>query len=319
MKTNELRKHRAPLLHVYPGRSEPQGAYVEIRPDGDLSTDSYPEVSADWNGEIGNAVPLSVWHGRTLRFRVAATVKGTILADFLESEPARALFARIKAGYSETLDGSNHKGCLSGDAQDASADLQAALDALENEGDCVATWLTGDWLDASTRGRGTEKVTIEGIGDITAKTTDAELESMAGAVSKAADEEDMELLDDPATWLRKLRDEIPEDEAEEKPPAYLTGFDDGAEAARDREAEIMRDGGDPAREMLPLTRETGAEKWDADLINALGADEAAKHLGLTSIYQDGTMTEEARQTCDDYNRGATAGWNEHVAGLKKEV
>lgn len=107
--------------------------------------------------------------------------------------------------------------------------------------------------------------------------------------------------------------------AMEEPPAYLTGFDDGAEAARDREAEIMRDGGDPAKEMLPLTKETGAEKWDADLINALGADEAAKHLGLTSIYQDGTMTEEARQTCDDYNRGATAGWNEHVAGLKKEA
>lgn len=49
MKTSELRKHRAPLLNIYPGQSGPQDAYVEIRPREDGSA---PDVSAGWDEHV---------------------------------------------------------------------------------------------------------------------------------------------------------------------------------------------------------------------------------------------------------------------------
>jgi len=51
---------RNPPLHMhYPGQHEPQGAYVQLHPDG--------EVEFGVNGEIGNAVPESVFHDRIVR------------------------------------------------------------------------------------------------------------------------------------------------------------------------------------------------------------------------------------------------------------
>ena len=136
MKISDLRKHNAPLYKVYPGQSKPQGAYVEIRlTRRELPIDEM--VSADWNGEVGNAVPFDVWYGRVIRLSLSPSVRGSVLADLLESDFAMELVARIAAGYREEWNGSTYVGKLSDDADDASYTLQFELDTLENYDDCA--------------------------------------------------------------------------------------------------------------------------------------------------------------------------------------
>lgn len=48
-----------PLHLHYPGQHEPQGAYVQLHPDG--------EVEFGVNGEVGNALPESVFYNRIVR------------------------------------------------------------------------------------------------------------------------------------------------------------------------------------------------------------------------------------------------------------
>ncbi len=137
---DSLRGERVPLYRRYPRQTEPQPAHVEMDEDG--------EVSADYSGEIGGAVPMSVWHHRTLRWSVPADVRGAALADLLESAEVRTLLARIHAGHAVEWDGSNHAGLLSEDAHEASEALQALLDA-ELEDERAPVWQVGDWLPDS--------------------------------------------------------------------------------------------------------------------------------------------------------------------------
>lgn len=122
--TDNLRGEPAPLYHVYPRQTKPQPAYVELDEDGD--------VSADYNGEIGNAVPMAVWHRRTLRFDVSPRVGGDDLADFLESDAVVALLERIHAGHTVEWNGNNHVGTLDDDAQAAAEALMEALSGLDD-------------------------------------------------------------------------------------------------------------------------------------------------------------------------------------------
>ena len=90
--------------------------------------------------------------------------------------------------------------------------------------------------------------------------------------------------------------------------AYDKGFSDGYEQAVD--SEIGLDGAIPE-----LVSGAAATAWDADLINSIGADEAARHLGLSSLYADGDLTDEASRVLSEYNRGCTDGWNRRVDEL----
>lgn len=47
---------KAPVFRLYEGQSSPQPAFIEL--DCAEST-----LGAKVNGEVGNAVPFSVWHG----------------------------------------------------------------------------------------------------------------------------------------------------------------------------------------------------------------------------------------------------------------
>jgi hypothetical protein len=111
---SNLRDNLAPLFHRYPRQTTPQGAFVELDEGG--------TVSASWNGEVGNGVPVSVWHGRTLRWSVPSAVSGQALAGYLEGE-GLALLERVHLGHASMWDGSNLVGCLSEDAQAASREL----------------------------------------------------------------------------------------------------------------------------------------------------------------------------------------------------
>ena len=124
LELDNLRDSLAPLFHRYPREVNPQGAFVEITEEG--------AVSADWNGEIGNAVPSHVWHGRTIRAPVSPFVRGADLLDFLERfDRGRVLLERIHEGHSVEWDGSNYVGSLNEDAQAAREELETALQELE--------------------------------------------------------------------------------------------------------------------------------------------------------------------------------------------
>ncbi len=125
----ELEREFAPLYHRFPGETNPQAAYIEIDPQAQT-------LVALYDGEVGGAVPMAVWHHRVLRFRVAPTLRGTAIADILECEMVQELAQRICAGHSVHWDGSNRVGRLTDDAQAAAEALQQHL--LDSYGDICA-------------------------------------------------------------------------------------------------------------------------------------------------------------------------------------
>ena len=109
-------KGRRPLHHQYPGQCQPQPAYIELD-DG--------ELTADWSGEIGNAVPAAVWHDRCLRWRVPPETSKKALLAFIRGNIE--LFERVAAGHSVEGDGSNHVGQLTEDAVAAQREIEYIL------------------------------------------------------------------------------------------------------------------------------------------------------------------------------------------------
>ena len=119
----ELRGDAAPLYCKYPRQHHAQDAYVEM--------DEYGFISASYNPEIGNAVPMDVYQRRTLRFGITPYLSGHQLADILSQEKVKNLFATIYAGHDVRWDGSNHRGYLDGEAESALDELADYLDRVE--------------------------------------------------------------------------------------------------------------------------------------------------------------------------------------------
>lgn len=91
----------AQYRYQYPGQFRHQSAYIELDP-------SDKTLRCDWNGEIGNAVPFSVYHGRVLRFSFPPFSKLNDVRDTMKAiAPA---CAKLVASYDEKWDGNNWRG-----------------------------------------------------------------------------------------------------------------------------------------------------------------------------------------------------------------
>ncbi len=112
----------APVYTKYDSEFQPQPAYIRMDEDG--------EIDAWVNGEI-NGTPMSVWHGRTLTWRVPSNVRGDALLAFVKEH--RRLFERVYLGHEVDWDGNNHVGTLDDDAQEASEEIEQAAEALHDE------------------------------------------------------------------------------------------------------------------------------------------------------------------------------------------
>ena len=119
----ELRGQTSPLYRQYPRQHQPQGAFIEL--------DEYGFISASYNPEIGNAVPMYVWQRRTLRFGITPYLSGDEVADIIADEEVQNLLIRIHAGHEVRWDGSNHRGHLDGEAESALEELAEYLDRVE--------------------------------------------------------------------------------------------------------------------------------------------------------------------------------------------
>lgn len=131
---DSLREEVSPLYLKYDREINPQGAYIEI--------DEAGEVTADSNAEIGNGIPMTVYHGRTRRIPCPCSVVGSELADFLEGE-GLALLERIHAGHEVEWDGNNHVGSLEKDAQAAEVELERSLQELPT----ATIWSAEQWIE----------------------------------------------------------------------------------------------------------------------------------------------------------------------------
>ncbi|WP_223554330.1 hypothetical protein [Pseudomonas sp. BF-R-01] len=118
----------APLYQKYARQLQPQPAYIAI----DICRG---EIEADVNGEVGNGVPFSVWHGLVRRYRVPSNVRGSAIAAFLRSAEFQVLATRIVGGAEDVWDGNNRVGKLSDDAKVAEEELEALIRVELDGGD----------------------------------------------------------------------------------------------------------------------------------------------------------------------------------------
>jgi hypothetical protein len=125
----------AKLYKIYPGQTDPQPAFVAIRlEDGN--------VSYDWDGEIGGAVPAEVWYGRVQRLGLDPAVDTEALDRLLESEAWKSHLQAVLEDSEIVWDGSNHVGQLGPQAAAALEAMQELLDELPT----VEVWQAEDWL-----------------------------------------------------------------------------------------------------------------------------------------------------------------------------
>ncbi|MFX4303014.1 hypothetical protein ACOJUR_12280 [Alicyclobacillus tolerans] len=66
-----IRYEKIPVYMHYQGQYDVQPAFIAL--------DEYGNVSADYSTEIGNGVPESVYHGRTIRFPIAPNCSGEMI------------------------------------------------------------------------------------------------------------------------------------------------------------------------------------------------------------------------------------------------
>jgi len=176
-------------LHChYDGQTSSQGCYIEL--DCEAGT-----LTASFNGEIGNAIPFSVYHGHDQWFSIPMLTGDA--ANELMSEIA-PLAERVVDGYDCDWDGRNNVATFTDDAQAAIDEIREICDTIEvDELNGVQEYDASEWLNAimhrcdldgeSCKYGQTVTVKIEDVGTITAKTTDKELIEMEGKIEAGMD------------------------------------------------------------------------------------------------------------------------------------
>lgn len=184
------------LHRQYRGQGAPQPCFVEL----DCDTDT---LSAAYNPEIGNGVPVAVWHNRAVRWPIPALTAESangLLAEILpEAE-------RVLAGYECVWDGHNHVGRYTEDAREAIEAVQSQSDR-DWDGQTIEVWDAGDWYGA-VGGHDSQRHDL----GITAATTDDELAAIETREDGQAHPRVIEGL---AHHLTMLRDEAIEQSDED--------------------------------------------------------------------------------------------------------
>ncbi|OGN97548.1 MAG: hypothetical protein A2Y89_06695 [Chloroflexi bacterium RBG_13_51_18] len=179
------------LAHQYPMQNKPQDCYVAL----DLKNET---LSADWNCEIGTAVPMDVYHGHTRRYTIPCLLMDT--ANFVLEDIA-PLAERVIAGYKSMWTGNNNVATLNDDAQQAEGEINKICEETYESADetnTVQICDAEDWLYDSK--------------PYTAGKTDDDLVKMASEFEEQAISENIYLNSDVLPILKTWRDEYAEDE-----------------------------------------------------------------------------------------------------------
>lgn len=176
------------LYRWYDRQSEPQPCFVQFHTE----TGS---LTADFDAEIGNAVPMHVCHRRVLRWSIPLLTADRV-NDLLDQ--LAPLCERIYSGSRTVWDGNNHVGRLDADAEKAREEIEAICDALESD---VNVWEAGDFLQCTGR---TDADRAREAG-ITVDTTDDDLCAIAGKTLTDARSNGVDILRRLVPTLEGLR------------------------------------------------------------------------------------------------------------------
>ena len=187
---------RAPLYHRYPSQITPQPAHLEL-------DCRHRDISADWNSEVGNGVPVAVWHRHILRFPLPPQISQDSLDELTDSPKLSALAMRIFDGYSSEWDGNNHVARYTDDAIQAQDALTALCEQYNNPDCLAAVWEVGDWLEPSIT-RHADRLEVGGETIY----PDTDVTEIAARLEASAVADDVVLDGSVADYLAALRDEI---------------------------------------------------------------------------------------------------------------
>jgi len=193
----------AELYRRYDGQSEAQDAYIEL----DLREGT---LLADWDSEVGNAVPSAVYHGFERRYSIPVL---TAAAANRVMEEIAPMAARVLADWEEIWDGNNMVARLGTDAEAAEAEIEEHLGlalghgdhGFEHQGfgdeDLVAEWD----IDGAVNGSEAEEY------GITAETTDDRLDEIEAEITRdlaQAGESKVAVVHGLDAYLRDLRRDL---------------------------------------------------------------------------------------------------------------
>ncbi len=106
MKIQIPNRKRKPVLYQYQGQCFPQPAYLELDPmlTGEIV------LTADYSGEIGNGVPMNVWHNLILRFGIPSQVTLKALNTLKKDKDFNSMVEQLRDDYDQVWDGNNYVG-----------------------------------------------------------------------------------------------------------------------------------------------------------------------------------------------------------------
>jgi hypothetical protein len=103
IKLNIPSRKRQPVLAQYPNQCFPQTAYLELDPVS-------ATITADYSGEVGNAVPSDVWHSRLFRVPVAPEVSRSTLQGLRSDDAFLSLVTQLIESWDLVWNGNNYVG-----------------------------------------------------------------------------------------------------------------------------------------------------------------------------------------------------------------
>lgn len=179
----------------YGSQSDRQAVYLEV--DLDNAT-----ITVAYNTEIGNAVTMDVWHGRTNRYGLIGIPTPEAANELMKD--ALPLVRRMVAGYETYWDGSNNVGrYTTADACAADDEMTALCEAIEHGAknrNGVDDRDAADWFGT---------VPAEDLG-VYSGMTDEELEALEEKLQTEALDEHHVVLHHLDHRLQQLRDELDE-------------------------------------------------------------------------------------------------------------
>lgn len=184
---DESKPHQ--LYAHYQGQTNRQDAYIEL----DTRTG---KMSADYDAEIGNAVPMSVWHGIVLRWTIPPYLASVANEEMERIAP---LAQRVLDGASLEWDGNNTVGSYTADANAAVNEIEDLLaERADYNDEMEICWEAGhDWYYDAARQF------------LAADTTDEQIEAWMDEDSTPYDFTTAVIDRDAITeWMRGRRDEL---------------------------------------------------------------------------------------------------------------
>lgn len=124
-----------------------------------------------------SGIPMEVWHGMILRWRLPLSTDGEALSGAIADGEFDNLLDRIVAGFSSEWDGSNWVGRFSEDAVSAREEIYERLNGFVDN--AIGVWEADEWLLHTPN---------EELG-LSPGMTDEELEELAKKLEREAEEE----------------------------------------------------------------------------------------------------------------------------------